>query len=88
MGRKKKIIVEAESLKAKLQDLEDELIGIEEKRTKDLESINATIKEKYSEYFAGVILTIDDVCAIVKLLQSDKQVKIQLLHIIVMAYHL
>jgi len=76
MGRKKKIIEEAESLKAKLQDLEDELIAIEEKRTKDLESINATIKEKYSDYFVGVILTIDDVCSIVKLLQKNEQVKI------------
>ena len=76
MGRKKKIFEEAESLKLKLKDLEDELIEIEEKRKADTEKLNEHIKKEYGEYFVGSILTIEDVFALLRLLQHNETVKI------------
>jgi len=76
MARKKKIIEEADALKLKLRDLEDELIALEEKRKSDLEEINKHLSGNYPDYFVGVILTLDDVLALIKLLQTNSTVKI------------
>jgi len=77
MSRKKKIIEESHSLELKLKDLQEELELIEAKRLNDTEKLNYFIKEQFdNEYFAGVILTIEDVFALLRLLQKNETVKI------------
>lgn len=77
MSRKKKILEESNSLALKLKDLEEELIEIEAKRVSDTEKTNEFLNDEFNnEYFCGVILTLDDVLAILKLLQGKDNVKI------------